>query len=93
MLAGKATHATRPVMANAAVTSRVHSLPCIDNRSVACTVTDNSPHSGSTIARVLYRLVFHVCFPFLCPVSAPKTYCCLDPSLGVEVLGSALSMA
>ena len=50
MHAGKATHATRPVIANAAVRNRVHSLPCTDSRSVACVVTDSSPHGGSTLA-------------------------------------------
>ena len=64
MLAGKAPHATRPVMAKAAVTNRVHGLCCIDTRSkaLAFVVIVSSPHDGSTVAGVLYTLIHHVLF-------------------------------
>ena len=70
--------------------NRVHSLLYVFARRIACIVTTSSPHVGFMVAGYYIDLFFFVCNFRSC---ATKAHHRLAPSLDVEVLGSAVSMA
>ena len=74
------------------VANRARNLSCIDNTSIACIVTDSSRHGRFMVAGVLWYSDSCM-LSLLHTASTTKIHRHLAPSLGIEVLGSALAAA